>query len=268
MKIKIEKNVLAEEYAGRDDITEVEISGSVIRIGDAAFKGCENLTRVVCYGSDTHIGREAFKNCKKLSQFLSAKNLHLSPSAFAGCSKLNVIRGHTMEVPESCFRGCISLRTPLDAMFYKANAYESSGIEYLKIDENSPLKRIDEECFKGCEKLETLSVTKRVSIGSSAFEGCKKLRKADISGASDIGELCFMQCSRLREINWSKYTRSVPYAAFCECRLLSTVTGAERIETMGDFSFHNTRLSDENFPSRKERRAKNAFGWDDLVYEE
>lgn len=269
MRVIIDKNyVSANEYAGREDITEVIVDPkvSIVRFAENAFKGCDNLESFISYANDTHIGQAAFRGCKNL-QKVQAKNIYLAESSFEGCISLKKFTGKAAIIPERCFRGCQKLYLPPDARKYEASAFESSGIYSLVVDENSSLRSISNNAFKNCRKLIKVSITSnRVEIGDSAFEGCKVLESVDLTGVVRIGECVFMGCKVLKDLIWSPILDKVPFAAFCECRKLQNIEGKEKIAFMDDFAFFKAKVSEKDFPSKKGAFPKNAFKWDITAY--
>ena len=106
---------------------------------------------------------------------------------------------NVQEIESSAFEGCEELE-----MAYLMNA-----------------KRIGENAFRGCKKLESLSIPRVESIQSGGFEGCKELEMADLGSVTEIGENAFKRCKKLAKITMPKL-ETIRSGAFEECEELVT----------------------------------------------
>ena len=81
---------------GDEEIEEITIPNSVVKIGDCVFQGCGVKTLSIP-DSVTGIGEYAFSKCEKLEQIKLSENLNtISAHMFSSCSRLKKI-----EIPDS-----------------------------------------------------------------------------------------------------------------------------------------------------------------------
>ena len=75
-------------------------------------------------------------------------------------------------------------------------------LQSVKFIPNSVVVSIGESAFKGCERLEKITIPNSVTtIGNSAFKGCESLEKITIpNSVASIGDSAFWECSGLTEI--------------------------------------------------------------------
>ena len=85
---------------------------------------------------------------------------------------------------------------------------------------------IDNDAFKGCGNLSTVTLSDSVSsIGSCAFEGCSSLTSITIpEGVTSISDGAFAYCSSLTSITIPEGVTSIGDYAFYQCRGLTNIT--------------------------------------------
>lgn len=77
-------------------LDSMEFPDSVVKIGDSAFLGCGKLTAIELPDSEVRLGQDAFTNCYGLKYLkLSSKKTGAGQYAFSRCSSLA-----TIEIPE------------------------------------------------------------------------------------------------------------------------------------------------------------------------
>jgi len=98
----------------------------------------------------------------------------------------------------------------------------------LTIEDGSNISSIDDNTFKGADRLETVDIGNSVSsIGTSAFEDCPQLTEVTIGeNISSIGSAAFQNCPKLEDI-----TFDIPYdySVFAEGNI-----GENAFNTKGD----------------------------------
>lgn len=173
-------------YHGSSRANPVELSGSVVKIGNMAFQN-SGITNIVIPESVTEIGNSAFAqtsaSAPKALQSVTFEGTSLSSlgtSAFKGCEELvsiNLPEGLT-ELGEEVFMNCTSL---------------------TEIVLPSTLRTIGESAFEGCENLVEAELLPGItSIGESAFSGCTKLESVTIRATlAEIGANAFANCPNL-----------------------------------------------------------------------
>ena len=159
----------------------VDISNTVTRIGNSAFRNCANLKRVVLPDSLESIGTYAFEGCKKLGDMSDVKDIladyeqyeiqvlpaglkEIGKGAFTKCTSLKKVRfeGENVTLGEKVFQGCTALE---------------------QIVLPSKLDKIPQEMFEDCSSIQTIEIPETVTeIGSGAFYGCKNLKDVYYGG--------------------------------------------------------------------------------------
>ena len=77
-------------FSGREDISEITIPQSVIKIWSYAFAECKGLRMVNILGN-TLVEEGAFYRCENLKELNAPKNLEYKQGAFAGCPNLESV---------------------------------------------------------------------------------------------------------------------------------------------------------------------------------
>lgn len=120
-----------------DNITKIEISFCVERIGERAFIGCEGLTEVVLPDKLLSIGDKAFLKCKNLERITFGNSLvSIGQEAFSECISLKEI-----VLPDS-------LKVLGARVFSQCIALESVSL-------GASVEKIANKVFAICEKLTT-----------------------------------------------------------------------------------------------------------------
>ncbi len=179
---------MIEDYAFQkcDTLVNLYIPDSVVDIGEYAFDSCDNLAVVRMSDNVNVIPYRAFRSCKNLVEFTWNADVKLiSENAFISCEKLSSFD----------FTGVEKL---YESSFYK------TGVTFVALGENkneepSGLASIEQQSFKECENLETLSVGGNIEvIKSEAFANCGNLETAVISPAvTSIASDAFSGCDSL-----------------------------------------------------------------------
>lgn len=128
---------------------------TVVKIGDASFRGCKKLTSVTFPESVSEIGKYAFCDCAALASVTMTGAVKLIDAfAFESCSELTeiILPDSVTELGASVFGHCTKL----------AN---------IKLSES--LTQIGLLAFSGCSSLKEISLPKSVeNIGLQAFYRC------------------------------------------------------------------------------------------------
>lgn len=127
----------------------------------------------------------SFKDYKQLTTVTVKDGVHLSPSAFSGCTSLKTVNG-VVDITDavSAFENTSSLGKDARGQF--------TGV--LKINGTV----IPESAFKGSSIKNIYKDNKQVvptSIGTSAFEGATGIEMMDLSAATEIGADAFREAS-------------------------------------------------------------------------
>lgn len=118
-QVTIPNNV--KEISGQYDqgvfpsnVTGVTIPGSVVKIGEYAFKNCTGLTSVTISSGVKTIDDNAFSGCTGLTGVTIPDSvISIGDSAFSGCTGLTsvTIPNSVKEIGSGAFNGCLSLTT-------------------------------------------------------------------------------------------------------------------------------------------------------------
>lgn len=168
----------ANAFKNCPNLESVEISNSVLKIGDYAFSGCKALSNIDFQSGSSlqELGNYCFENCESID-FIKLNETKVSvigEGAFSKCDKLEdfLVPKDVKILHTDTFRGCRSL----------------SNISFLS---SGNLERICENAFYWCNALTNIVIPKTVSvIEGHAFEGCVGIDIMKIpASVKDIGAL-------------------------------------------------------------------------------
>ncbi len=148
-------------------------SGSVVEIGEYAFKDCTSLTSVGIGEDGCKAGAHAFENCTKFAYLYIKFFTTIGEYAFAGCTSLNVTptandpvleigKERTTEIGDYAFKDCTGLKA--EVRIYATNLKLGKGV------------------FMGCTGLTAAKMLaygagdQNLEISESLFEGCTGLK--------------------------------------------------------------------------------------------
>lgn len=95
-----------------------------------------------------------------------------------------------------------------------------------------PVKYIDNEAFKNCTELKSVTLPEGlISIGNDAFYGCKKLTSIVIPESVDgIGVGAFYGCTVLRSVSFGRGVKSFDGGNFYDCYRLKDIYYSGTVE--------------------------------------
>ena len=225
----------------------IPMDGSVISIGDHAFRGCNNLKSITIPDSVTSIGVLAFGDCGGLESIVVS----------SGNTKYHSSNNCLIETAsKTMILGCKNSVIPMDGSVMSIGDYAFSGCINLKsITMPDNLVSIGICAFFDCSSLTSISIPDSVtSIGRSAFYGCNNLQyniagrakflgnnnnpfiilielrddtidSLDIGyGTKFIGDSAFSFCYNLKSITIPDSVISIGFSAFLECGNLKSIT--------------------------------------------
>lgn len=101
-----------------------------------------------------------------------------------------------------------------------------SDLKQCIFDPDIQLKQINEQCFYGCNKLDTIELPSSIiRLKLVAFGNCCALTTVKLNNSLKfIGESCFSTCTNLQEIEIPKSVNHIASYAFEYCKNLRKVT--------------------------------------------
>lgn len=248
--------------------TQVSINGGTFpdgmrMIGKEAFSYCNNLEEIYIPDSVVHISEYAFENCKKLSKVRMSPNVNLiSRSCFINCSLLSdfIWDSDVKLISDFAFYNCKLLSefdfTGVELLY--PNSFRYTGVTVVALGENKKeeatgLIVVEEQSFKNCESLETLSVGGNVAtIKSEAFADCSNLEVAVISNsviniAADAFDGCnslTIYCMENSYAHDYAVQNNIPVSTFVIAPIPNQTYTGSRIEPKLDVSVSNKHLNE------------------------
>ncbi|OQB14991.1 MAG: hypothetical protein BWY15_00806 [Firmicutes bacterium ADurb.Bin193] len=231
----------------------ITIPNGVTSIDNNTFTNCTGLTQITIPNSVTYIGEEAFRNCSGLTGITIPDSVTgIGYGAFLGCSGLigNItIPNGVTSILDYTFADCSSL----------------TGITIP-----NSVTKISYKAFAGCSGLTDITVPDSVSsIGMSAFSGCSGLTEITLpfvgaavnkdetpdalfgyifgsqyydGSALSYQYYCLGDYStyyipaNLKKVTITN-TTNIPYGAFSDCRLLTSISIPEGVTTIRQSAF-------------------------------
>ena len=231
-------------YLNGNEVKDLVIPNSVIRIGAFVFYGHSALTSLTIPSSVTYIGSNAFAYCSGLTSLTIPNSVtSIGYNAFYDCSGLKslTIGNSVTSIGEFAFGGCSNLPS---------------------VTIPNSVTSIDERAFEGCSSLTSVTIPQSVTnIGKFAFSLCSRLTAVYISdltawckitfgnilsnplyfanqlylngnevknliipnSVTDIGAYAFNGCSALTSVTIPNSVANIGSSAFDGCKLLSLV---------------------------------------------
>lgn len=136
----------------------------------------------------------------------------------------------------------------------------NSQIIIPKAYNKKPVTSIDENAFKDCDSLTGITIPKTItSIGKDAFSGCNKLIQTE-NGIQYVEKWVIGCDNSAVSPDLRSDTVGIGYAAFRECKSLTSVTLPDGIENIGVFAFWDCdKLTSVNIPSSLKRIENGVF---------
>lgn len=293
VKVVIEEGITGigmEAFSGMPVVKEIEIAGSVNRIGEYAFEECENIEKIILAEGISEIGVGAFEECTNLSDVEIPKSVEIiSSGAFAETPWLETKKledkvvivndilfdateaGTDFELPENVFYIPRTAFLNADWVEKQRETEQFIIINGVLIDGQNAsgdvvipegVKHIADAAFFSCDKITSVSIPDGVeSIGTSAFQQCSNLLTINIpDSVRRIGASAFGRCSCLTEIKLPNGLRAVESYAFYECTGLKNVEMPETIEYIGEYCFQFcSSLPDIKLPKNVQKIGDEAF---------
>ena len=209
-------------------LTNIRLPVSVTEIQSNAFSGCTALRELTLGTAVTKIAYDALGGCSALKSFSISDGTFVTDDFYKAarflkdCTNLESVTithtaGNTTGIAQKIFAG--------------------KNIKTLVVSDGVP--KIENEIFKGCTALTTVSVAGSVrSIGTSAFAGCAALSNLTLNdGIEEIGAGAFNGCAALVDIMIPDSVTVIDGSAFINCTALTKVTLGKNLTTLGSNAF-------------------------------
>ncbi len=229
----------AAAFAGRAELTSVNLPEGIKKIGESAFSGCSGLAAITIPKSVRQIGASAFRGCTALTDVILPDEIRaVGDFAFFGCEKLQY----------NMYDGAYYLGSDGNSYLMLMHA-ASADIERCEIHEDTKL--IYGFAFDGCTKLTDISVPSEVRmIGKGAFFECEGLEGITlpfagetangasnthfgyIFGAQSYSNNSLFVPSSLKSVTVTGAVK-IDTCAFYGCEFLEELTVYDSLKTMG-----------------------------------
>ena len=212
-------------FRGCSSLTSIMIPNSVISIGDYVFAYCSGLTSIIVPNSVTSIGDYAFDHCSGLTSVTIGNSVtSIGRHAFKYCSGLT-----SVTIPNS-----------VTSIGNYAFAY-CSGLTSIIVPNS--VTSIGYEAFYKCTSLTSVTIgNSATSIGGYAFAYCNGLTSVDIpNSVTSIGDHAFDHCSGLTSVTIGNSVTSIGRGTFYGCSGLTSVTIPSSVTSIGSSAFSGWR---------------------------
>ena len=194
-------------------------------IGEMAFYN-RSIKTVHIPSSVETIGKNAFKSCNISDISFEDRDTELQIGEYAFS---NIYMDETHSI----------IQIPKKTVMGKGTFENATNLGTIVISED--VQEIPENCFYGCESLETLQAPSIVKVGKEAF-AYSDLKNVQAGNISNIGESAFYQTmittESLNSITQNAVT--IESEAFANCKeLTGTITLNNTITSLGDKCFYN-----------------------------
>ena len=184
-------------------ISDIEINGSILSIGERAFADCDALVEIELPYAVENIGDYAFASCDNLEYLNGGENLiNIGKAAFQDCVELQYPALAT-NIGAYAYAGCTNMQyLQFDERVHSIGdyAFAASGIDSLNIGNDADPKMI------AVQENEDETITK-IHLGKGVFSWCENLQDiyySDEEAFSDwfteIGDYMYYNCPNISYI--------------------------------------------------------------------
>ena len=267
-------------FSGCKGLTNPVIGNNTTSIGNFAFAGCTGFTDIVIPNSVTSIGELAFRNCINLTSVTIPDSVtSIKSGVFQECSKLisvNIPSNLTL-IANNLFYNCDSLtdiNIPDNITTIGSGAFGScSGLTSITIPDS--VTSIGSGAFKECSGLTDLTIPFVGAIAGVTESSNNQYTFGHLFGGSDfVGGVAVEQSyksSASSTISTTSYLPSslknvtvtggyIPYNAFQNCSMLTSVSMGNGVTSIGGSAFYNcTGLTSVTIPDSVTKIGSSAF---------
>ncbi len=241
-------------YELRTALTSLTIGDNAV-LGENAFGGAACLESVTL-GKNATIGKMAFYNNSKLKYIDLSTAVSIGDYAFSG------------DVYYTCLDDSMSIAAISSegqyVYTYHAPALESVNIasaesigefafaycrQLNNVALNEKITELKQYTFAGCIALETIDLSKVVTVGDYAFNEAKMLKNVDLSAAETVGEYAFVYGEAMETLKLNPAGTEIAEGAFAYCHALSSVENLNMAQNIGDYVFAYTAITEADLTS-------------------
>ncbi|HHU43616.1 MAG: leucine-rich repeat protein [Christensenellales bacterium] len=219
------------------NLESIALPENLIEIKEMAFMGCVSLENIVFPESLETVAPNAFENTKWLYNYIDdVVIINDILYKYKGKQQTLHIPNIIKKIGKEAFFENTNLRDvyiPQSVEFIGESAFEGcSSLEYLQIEDNSQLKKIENRAFYGCSIMEDFIMganSKIEHIGDFAFAYCSLLMYVNFpSTLTYLGEGAYFDSG----VAFAKFASgcrlsSIEKETFSNCRNLKTVSFGE-----------------------------------------
>ena len=236
-------------FKGCRALTVANLESSVIEtISNEMFRDCVNLETIVWPKNKFNIGEFSFANTGFVKIFLPELAISLHRGAFSGCRRLDFanLSCTSFDVPDETFRDCINL----SLIHYPKNNIEIgdfalSGTNFIIYQVNENIKSLGKGMFMGCKNIRILDCSRCIVevIPEMMMKDCVNLEEVIINDDSAIREFSdysFSGCFQLVNFTFQRVVHKIGVAAFANTSLENVVLLSNLVELEAE-AFANCR---------------------------
>jgi len=242
------------------NLKEITIPTTLKYVGDSAFIYCSNIENV--YISDLvawcNIEYENFLRESHSANPLSyGKHLYLNGELVTEV----VVPAGVTAIPEDAFSttDIVSVTLPDGIEIIGPSAFNLANITTIVIPDS--VTEICTFAFAGCEKLETVTMSKNLkTLGTYAFFNCKKLTGITLpEGLESIPTSAFEYCESLAEVKLPNSVKYIDALAFGGCSALKEIALPSDLVSIARWAFSGCGIEALEIPEGTQYIYEGAF---------
>ncbi|MBR4225935.1 MAG: leucine-rich repeat domain-containing protein, partial [Candidatus Methanomethylophilaceae archaeon] len=234
-------------YPSGRDTKEYSVPSSVIKIGEAAFRGAEKIEKVILNNAVT-LGADSFRDCSSLDDLDTCGVKQIGSNALSGCSSLKRL---DLRAAESVYDD-YDYNNGIGLLLYDVDGEQhlGGGLEgYLYVDGGSGklcrMNTCGEDVYYIIDSEGTILILGSGVMydyveGSSPWYDERNTISGVVveDGVESIGAYAFYGCSSLSSVSIPEGVASIEQYAFYGCSSLLSVTIPEGVAYIGAFAFY------------------------------